>query len=289
MPTRNPRRSTPTPGSPTPGSTTPGRAAFGSAAPGNSTPTAIIFVAVAAAFVIVIGGVYLIGKLGGDGSAKPSDSPTSISPAGPDGSGGGAGATGASAGSAGSAGSGGSGGSGGPPVGQPYIVPAGRSPIPQPGEDITKPIVAARLDDRPGDTIGAIPLPDSFPRPSNGNGGNGHHAPPSAAPARTAPSDDTTPSDIVPWGAAHNHMGRVITAQGEVVDTYNTGSVCFLNFDNSRRGFYIIIFKDALGSWSQPPERYFLNKTVRVTGQVKEHKGRAQIQVKNPEQIRVVE
>ena len=37
------------------------------------------------------------------------------------------------------------------------------------------------------------------------------------------------------------------------------------------------------------PEAYFLNKTVRVTGRVRLHRNRPQIQVRDAEQIEVVQ
>lgn len=134
-----------------------------------------------------------------------------------------------------------------------YLVPAGRSPIPQPGE-----------------TLGAAIKPGEFVERKN---------------AATPPP----PTGIVPWHQADRYVGQTITAEGTVINTHNTGKVCFLNFARDWHGqFYIVIFTEALGGWDQPPQIYFLNRKVRVTGQVHLHNGRPQIRVKSPSQITIV-
>ncbi|MEL7087150.1 MAG: hypothetical protein AAGL98_01710 [Planctomycetota bacterium] len=139
--------------------------------------------------------------------------------------------------------------------GQPYLVAAGRSPIPRPGETFDKPIPAQRLVDDAGDKV-QRPAPDG---PVN-------------------------------WGAAHNYVGQRITVTGTVVDTYNhRGEVCFLNFSKEWRGkFYIPVFDEAFADLPAPPEKFFLNKTIRVTGTVTLHRNRPNIEVQNIKQIKIV-
>jgi hypothetical protein len=135
-----------------------------------------------------------------------------------------------------------------------FLVPAGRSPIPQPGETFGTPIKAGEFVERKN----------------------------TAAPA-------PPPTGIVPWHQADRYVGQTITAEGAVINTHSTGKVCFLNFARDWRGqFYVVIFSDALGGWDQPPQTYFLNRKVQVTGQVYLHDGRPQIRVKQPGQITLV-
>ncbi|MCE9591270.1 MAG: hypothetical protein K8S99_12175 [Planctomycetes bacterium] len=137
---------------------------------------------------------------------------------------------------------------------------AGRSPLPQPGETIAQPFPANRLDGQ------------------------------SADPTSPLPTTTIRPPPVVPWTLAAQHVDETVTVEGEVVDTYNTGTVCFLNFTRDKKGdFYIIIFQEALKGWPGPPQDYFLNKTIRVTGQVMPHNARTQIRVRNPSQIKLVE
>ncbi len=132
-----------------------------------------------------------------------------------------------------------------------YIVPAGRSPIPQPGETFDKPLPFKRLAD----------------------------------PLRLA----AEPGKHVPWGAAHHYLGQVITVEGQIVNTRNIGSVCFLNYSrNWRTGFYVVIFKSCFDEFPTPPQEMFLNKRITVTGKVTTHKGRPQIRVRSASQITLV-
>lgn len=140
--------------------------------------------------------------------------------------------------------------------GQPYLVAAGRSPIPQPGENFDKPLAAKRLVDDSGEKV-QVKAPDG---PVN-------------------------------WGAAHNYVGQRITVEGLIVDTYNhRGEICFLNFSKEWRGkFYIPVFDEVFADLPAPPEEYFHNKTIRVTGKVSLHQNRPNIEVQNIKQIQIVE
>lgn len=145
------------------------------------------------------------------------------------------------------------------PPPKPYIVPVGRSPLVQPGEKLTTLLPPTRLDLKSTkQTTSQAPAPQA--------------------------------GQTVPWGQAGHYIGQTVTVEGLVVDTHRTDTVCFLNFTKQWRGqFYIIIFKDSLNVWPQPPEKYFLNKTLHITGEIKEHDGRPQIQVHDPSQIKIAD
>lgn len=140
--------------------------------------------------------------------------------------------------------------------GQPYLVAAGRSPIPQRGERFEKPIPAKRLVDDSGSKV-----------------------------------QPKAPDGPVNWGAAHNYVGQRITVEGKIVDTYNhRGEVCFLNFSKEWRGkFYVPVFDEVFGDLPGPPEQFFLNKTIRVTGKVTLHRNRPNIEVQDIRQIKILD
>jgi hypothetical protein len=135
-----------------------------------------------------------------------------------------------------------------------------RSPIPLPGEKFDRPISLA------------------IARP---------------APRESVPTTQPAPvGDVIPWADAPKHMGKTITVEGTIVDTHKTraGDVCFLNFvKNDRSSFYLIMWKENFDKFPDSPERYFLNKKVRCTGEVSDNKGRPQIKVNDARQIWVVE
>lgn len=140
--------------------------------------------------------------------------------------------------------------------GRPYIAAAGRSPIPLEGERMDKPLPFKRLVDASGSEI-QIEAPDG----------------------------------PVTWGAAHNYIGMRITVEGKIVDTYNhRGQVCFLNFHENWQGkFYVPVFDEVFADLPEAPEDYFLNKTIRVTGKVTQHRNRPNIEVQNISQIEIID
>ena len=122
------------------------------------------------------------------------------------------------------------------------------------------------------------PCPDSTPEAS------------SVAVAIATPSTSPTPLAVVSWQNAAQYYGQTITVEGTVVDTYNSGKVVFLNFDEDYQGtFKVVIFPDDWPKFPEPPEGLFLNKKVRVKGLVKEYQGAPEIIVEEPEQIEIVE
>jgi aspartyl/asparaginyl-tRNA synthetase len=94
----------------------------------------------------------------------------------------------------------------------------------------------------------------------------------------------------VPWDEAQNYYGQTVTVTGKVVVAHNTGKVCFLNFHrNWKRYFTAVIFAADFDKFPERPEDCYLNKTVEVTGPIKEYKGKPEIVLKDPGQIVIVE
>ena len=138
------------------------------------------------------------------------------------------------------------------------IVPAGRSPLPQEGETITKPLPAL---------------------PANGAE---HYDP--------GPPPDLKPGESVPWNEAHRYAGHTVTVEGTIVDTHRAATICFLNFDKDWQGkFYMVVFKDDFDAWPPSPDVHFLNRKVRVTGLVELHRGRPQLKIKEKSQVQFVD
>lgn len=132
-----------------------------------------------------------------------------------------------------------------------------RPPYPMPGETYPKPIKPTLLADQTGFAAGG--------------------------------ERQAKPGQIIPWNHARQSMGQTITIEGKIVRAHKTKTVCFLNFTENWRGrFYVILFKKVLGGWPQSPEKYFMDKTVQVTGEVKNRGGTPQIQVTDPGQIKMV-
>lgn len=97
--------------------------------------------------------------------------------------------------------------------------------------------------------------------------------------------------DVVPWDQAKKYAGHTITIEGKIIDvgSINEGSVNFLNFHKDWRGkFYMVVFGELAKTLPKSVEATFLGKTVRVTGEVEDHRGRPQIKILSMDQVQFV-
>lgn len=98
----------------------------------------------------------------------------------------------------------------------------------------------------------------------------------------TGPRDD-----VIPFSDAADFMGETVTVEGTIIDTYDTGSVTFLNFSPNRADFKAVIFADDRAKFPSPPETLLFGKLVRVQGLIEEYQGGPEIIINSPAQIEV--
>ncbi|MCX7995597.1 MAG: thermonuclease family protein [candidate division WOR-3 bacterium] len=99
----------------------------------------------------------------------------------------------------------------------------------------------------------------------------------------------TIAQEVISYLDANKYIGKVKTVEGTVVLTNNTGKVCFLNFHKDwKRHFTAVIFASDFDKFPKNPEDYYLNRKIRVTGLIKEYKGKPEIIVKSPSQIEII-
>lgn len=95
--------------------------------------------------------------------------------------------------------------------------------------------------------------------------------------------------DVVGACLAGKYLDRELIVEGKAVDTHRDlkSNTVFLNFEKAypNQCFTGVIFSSDLYKFVQNPEDYYLNKTLRIMGEVKEYKGRPQIILENPTQI----
>lgn len=95
---------------------------------------------------------------------------------------------------------------------------------------------------------------------------------------------------IISWKDAHKYYGEYVTVEGTIVDIYNSGKACFLNFHpDYKKYFTVVIFRSDFYKFPDSPEDYYLNKKVRVTGLIRKYRGKPEIILKNPENIKIIE
>jgi DNA/RNA endonuclease YhcR with UshA esterase domain/HKD family nuclease len=115
-------------------------------------------------------------------------------------------------------------------------------------------------------------------------------AAPAAVPSSPTPAPAPAADAPVPWQDAGDYVGQKVTVAGEVVRSYNSGKVVFLNFDEDWRGkFSVVIFASDFDNFPQPPEEMYLHKAIHATGKIKEYKGAPEMIVESPEQIEIVD
>jgi len=114
--------------------------------------------------------------------------------------------------------------------------------------------------------------------------------------AEEAPMTTEAPAALT-WQEAMNKLGQDVTVEAVIVNVYDpdtrgkSGPVK-LNTDRDWNNSLTIVFfkKDRSGQEKGfPNPRTFLNKKVRVTGTVGEHKGAKQIMLNDPSQISIAE
>ena len=97
--------------------------------------------------------------------------------------------------------------------------------------------------------------------------------------------------DVVGACLAGKYLGRELIVQGKIVDTHHDlkSNTVFLNFEKAypNQCFTGVIFSSNLYKFVQKPENYYLNKTVRIMGEIKEYQGRPEIILEDPSQIEI--
>jgi micrococcal nuclease len=97
--------------------------------------------------------------------------------------------------------------------------------------------------------------------------------------------------DIIKACQAEKYLGKEIIIEGKIVDAYRhlKSNTVFLNFENPypNQCFTGVIFSSDLYKFIENPEDYYLNKEVRITGKIKEYRGRPEIILESPGQIEI--
>ena len=114
--------------------------------------------------------------------------------------------------------------------------------------------------------------------------GGGDSAQATASPASEAPAG------VISWQEAENYVGQEVTVEGDIVRTYDSGKVTYLNFDEDYRNtLTIVIFPSLYDQFPQKPAQYFDGHRVQVTGEVKMYEGAPEIVLTDADQIRLMD
>jgi endonuclease YncB( thermonuclease family) len=95
--------------------------------------------------------------------------------------------------------------------------------------------------------------------------------------------------NTIPWDLAGNYIGKYMAVEGKIARAHNSGKACFLNFHNNwTRYFSLVIFDNVFHRFPEKPEEFYLDKWVRVSGKIKMFRGRPEIVVDRPKQIKII-
>ena len=124
-------------------------------------------------------------------------------------------------------------------------------------------------------------------------------SPPTTSPP-TTPPPTTPPPDtciigwegnipIIDWRCADQYYDQYVIVEGTIVDTYNSGKACFLNFHPKWKVYFTaVIFANRFHKFPANPEIYYKGKKVRVRGVVEEYQGAPQIILEDIDQIEII-
>ncbi|HDT14911.1 MAG TPA: hypothetical protein ENN55_01745, partial [Firmicutes bacterium] len=102
-------------------------------------------------------------------------------------------------------------------------------------------------------------------------------------------TDFTKDKKTIDWKNAAKYIGDYVEVEGKIVSSYNTGKVCFLNFHKDYMNHLtLVVFAGDYKRFPAEPDRIYTGKTVKAEGRVKLYKGRVEIIVKSPEQIKII-
>lgn len=93
----------------------------------------------------------------------------------------------------------------------------------------------------------------------------------------------------ISWEQAAAHVGETVTVRGKVARTHRGDRVVHLNFKREWQGtFQVVIFASAWCEFPAPPEEWFREREILVSGKVKDYKGTPEIVVDRADAIRIL-
>jgi micrococcal nuclease len=93
---------------------------------------------------------------------------------------------------------------------------------------------------------------------------------------------------VIDWVNADDYYNQYVIIEGIIINTYNSGTVCFLNFHKNYQYCTAVIFACDIPGFPDSPDTYYLGRKVQIIGIIREYKGSPEIIVKTPEQIKIL-
>jgi hypothetical protein len=95
---------------------------------------------------------------------------------------------------------------------------------------------------------------------------------------------------VVDWTRAGEHVGDIITVEGDVVAARSAGDTVTLDLaPDDARGFRVVLLIPLLSDLPPHPEELYAGRRVRASGRVERFQGRPEIVLNGPGQLAVVD
>jgi endonuclease/exonuclease/phosphatase family metal-dependent hydrolase len=93
---------------------------------------------------------------------------------------------------------------------------------------------------------------------------------------------------VIDWQDARKYVDHEVIVQGRIVEAKSITKICFLNFD-AARSFTAVVREQNFKNFPQPPDALYNGKLLRIRGVITEYKGKPEIEIIRPDQVRVLE
>lgn len=111
--------------------------------------------------------------------------------------------------------------------------------------------------------------------------------PPANPPVPAVPAEAPVRLESTDVAGLKAALGKPVVVRGKVGKTRAwEGGITFINLAG---GFTVVCFKKNLANFPEPPDKTCAGKTIEVSGKLTEHKGKLQIEISKPEQIKVLD
>jgi micrococcal nuclease len=100
--------------------------------------------------------------------------------------------------------------------------------------------------------------------------------------------DWDTDIPVISWAEADDYYNQYVIIEGIIINTFNSGKVCFLNFHPDYQYCTAVIFACDFSGFSYPPDTHYLGRKVQIIGIIKEYRGSPEIIVKTSDQIKTL-
>ncbi len=94
----------------------------------------------------------------------------------------------------------------------------------------------------------------------------------------------------VPWQQASEHIGQLVTVEGDVAAARLEGPTCVIEFSTTdTKAFRVVLLVPLITDLPKQPERLYAGKRIRASGTVRRFAGRAEMILRTPDAIEVID